>query len=198
MLSIRPRTDILTPRSPEKQGADVNAIMALVSRLLTEVTLALFEAYEVDITPLGEDTVPPSRPYACVGVLSFTSATLGGSLLLMLERGVIERSYTLPNPNLPDWTGELANQLVGRLKNALARFGVNVNLSIPVVVSGTGLSMPPSASPIHCYHRYDSSYGRVAVRLNVFVPQGVDIELIETEDQSLAEGRGLLFFSLRP
>jgi CheY-specific phosphatase CheX len=40
-----------------------------------------------------------------------------------------------------DWTGELANQLVGRVKNRLLVFGISFRIATPVALSGRGLAL---------------------------------------------------------
>ena len=40
-----------------------------------------------------------------------------------------------------DWTGELANQLVGRVKNRLLVFGIKFQIATPVALSGRGLAL---------------------------------------------------------
>lgn len=48
-----------------------------------------------------------------------------------------------------DWTGELANQLAGRVKNRLLVFGITFQIAPPVALSGRGLSLAlqnPTAS----------------------------------------------------
>jgi CheY-specific phosphatase CheX len=40
-----------------------------------------------------------------------------------------------------DWTGELANQLVGRVKNRLLVFGIGFQIATPLALSGRGLAL---------------------------------------------------------
>lgn len=51
-------------------------------------------------------------------------------------------------PNCPvDWLGELANQLVGRLKNNLSPYNVEPKLGIPTSTRGTQLQMSQTGLP---------------------------------------------------
>ena len=61
-------------------------------------------------------------------------ARLGGAA--QLSSGV-SRDWIL----VRDWTGELANQLVGRVKNRLLVFGIGFQIATPMALSGRGLAL---------------------------------------------------------
>jgi CheY-specific phosphatase CheX len=105
--------------------------------------------------------VPVSEPALQVGdlhvgaLIGFDGPQIRGSLMLIctfqvaartrpsklggaaqLSSGV-SRDWIL----IRDWTGELANQLVGRVKNRLLIFGIKFQIATPVALSGRGLAL---------------------------------------------------------
>ncbi len=74
----------------------------------------------------------------------------------------------IPGASTADWIGELANQLVGRLKNALIEFGHSGQLSLPVTLSGSGLSLwHKTECPMTFF--INTEAGRVILRLEAEV-----------------------------
>lgn len=78
--------------------------------------------------------------------IGFTSDILPGALVLIASRSVVESSLpanlkmsTLDDEILADWTGELSNQLLGRLKSRFCAAGVDITLSTPTVFAGKDL-----------------------------------------------------------
>jgi hypothetical protein len=70
-------------------------------------------------------------------VLGFTGDHLRGSVLVVGTVSAIAASNPSPDSGPGAWAGELANQLVGRFKNDLLRYGIDVTMSIPVVLTAT-------------------------------------------------------------
>ncbi len=108
----------------------------------------------------GPRTTPAAASFAAS--LGFTADHLRGTLVLIAPEVAIAR--VLPaelaggrdNPDaLADWAAELSNQLVGRVKNKLLRFGVTITLSVPSVFRAESLrcyprktSLPAGASTV--------------------------------------------------
>jgi CheY-specific phosphatase CheX len=83
-------------------------------------------------------------PFA--STIGFTSTHLVGVLVLTLCRDLAERSLPASLKNgevsdeiIADWTGELSNQALGRLKNRFYAVGVEIALSTPTVFAGKEL-----------------------------------------------------------
>ena len=107
---------------------------------LGQVCQQLFDAYgyavEPDSRAASECTV--------AGVIGFVGSGVRGSVVLatvsavgVATRPVAATSVSEAN----DWVGELANQLLGRLKNHyFLAHGVDIQMSAPVTVSGRDLS----------------------------------------------------------
>jgi len=89
-----------------------------------------------------------------------------------------------------DWVGELANQLLGRVKNKLVPLGVDICLGTPAVVEGRELRLRTSGKSM--IEQYVSCAGSVVcIWLDVAVAD--DFVISQTDDVTLDEGSVLLF-----
>jgi len=152
-----------------------------MSGMLSEVLEQLAPAAVVDVfasygvhfseraTPAVRGmSIPPRAPEAAgamvAGVVGFTGSAIRGTLsiattfdLIASARPVELRGRALSKDRsadwilVRDWAGELANQVIGRLKNRLRRFGVTFNVSPPAALSGPALTFaaPKAPSPQH-------------------------------------------------
>jgi hypothetical protein len=167
----------------------------LVDGLVMDVTRALFETYGVK---LDLDGSPISRTLPSVQVISsigFSSPMLNGCLLLAIPNVVMQQTLPTPGANLADWSGELANQLLGRLKNKLLNYDVIINLALPVVVSGEEFRLPVRAQRLARHFSFVSEWGRLFVCTEMEL--GPSVELVRhgfgSASFSMDEG-DLLFF----
>jgi CheY-specific phosphatase CheX len=86
--------------------------------------------------------------------IGFTGPELRGSLVLISTHRFVQK--VLPREieagdsaeQIADWTGELANQLLGRIKNKLLTYGVTLEMSTPTVIFGLELIRKNSRSSI--------------------------------------------------
>jgi CheY-specific phosphatase CheX len=95
---------------------------------------------------------------------------------------------------LADWTGELANQLLGRIKRKLNLYGVDISLSTPVVFAGKQFNHFPQHGTISRTHGFNHELGPIEVELQVIPEADFELsELVESSGTSLAEGEVSLF-----
>jgi CheY-specific phosphatase CheX len=122
------------------------------------------------------------------GVMGFIGDRVRGTLLLAAPKDTI--LATAPEDARPrDWVGELANQLVGRLKSKLMAHGVTVALSTPVVLSGVRLSPLPRSEVLPSV--FETPTGRILVWLEVEVDP--EFTLGSLRPLRAAEGEFLVF-----
>lgn len=171
--------------------------------LLGESCHELFSFYGTELIVVEGDGTPreESEDGAILGILSFTGKELQGTLVLGVTRALVsQHNQHLPSGGLQDhmvrdWVGELANQLLGRLKNKLYNFGATIYLSTPVVLSGQMIQLLPSNS-VQEVGPMIFSYGeeRVTVWLEFEMAEGYCWQEVEEEDDMLGlEGDMLLF-----
>jgi CheY-specific phosphatase CheX len=136
-------------------------IQAMAASAATE----LLDAYGVKLTEAVEGW-EESDEVLYSGVMGFIGERVRGTLLLAAPKDTV--LATAPEDARPrDWVGELANQLVGRLKSKLMAHGVTVALSTPVVLSGVRLSPLPRSEVLPAV--FETASGRVLVWLEVEV-----------------------------
>jgi CheY-specific phosphatase CheX len=122
---------------------DRATITAMVSEIAREMFSAQgpFEELLGDV-PLEEDK---GRIAALVGL---SGDDLRGALVMVARPAFFRATYPpeLGEPtesDLGDWAREAVNQLLGRVKNRFARYGVNFNIATPTVVAGDYLRLRP-------------------------------------------------------
>src|SRR5262245_21945203 len=137
----------------------MQSIQAEIGDVVAASTLELFAAYGVELyTPQDPDR---EAAVAFAAVIGFTGEALRGTLLLAPECAVLERTQQVAGSSNRDWVGELANQLLGRVKNHLLRYGVEIHVTIPLVLRGERIA--PSARGEIVPHVYDAAPGDVRV-----------------------------------
>jgi hypothetical protein len=115
-----------------------------LDEILTVATRQLLEANNLTIEPAEAHAPDPAPSYAAS--IGFTSDMGAGALVLVVPQAIVRRSFPQSlqgadanQDQLTDWAGELANQLLGRLKNKLIPHGLEIHLSIPIVVLGCSM-----------------------------------------------------------
>src|SRR5215472_15675587 len=103
----------------------------------------LFADYGMALSPAASDPYSGlKQEFFLCGIIGFTGKTLRGSVMLAVERGLLEASAPLPTGqvSLRDWIAELSNQLLGRIKRQLLERGVTIEMCTPAVLRGERLS----------------------------------------------------------
>jgi CheY-specific phosphatase CheX len=191
-----------------------------VSGMLVECATALLEAFGTTVRydPAGEARHPPED--GLLAIIGFAGGEKGmrGSLVLSANRGLLARSRPVPQsqtvaptaaaprsagpdtaPNsgvdaLQDWIGELANQLLGRLKSRLLAHGVAIQLGTPTTVSGLELRVRTGtgerqATPLWLLAGDDW----LVVRLDAIASPDAELSTCPDPSSSATEGEVLLF-----
>jgi chemotaxis protein CheX len=131
--------------------------------------------------------------------IGFTSDNLRGLLVLTLGRSLAAQS--LP-PNLregkpsdeivADWTGELSNQMLGRLKNRFRAVGIDISLSTPIVFMGKEMRHFINVSPIQRMLYF--SEGSILIEIQANYEKDFELpEENEAPEPSQPEGEALFF-----
>jgi CheY-specific phosphatase CheX len=107
---------------------------ALVQQIAESACTQLFEAYGVTLQRV-DPNASPTLPVCLSGLVGFSGPGIRGASILAASESPIARSNPVDG-SLPDWIAELANQLVGRIKNQLLVNGAEVYATTPIVLSG--------------------------------------------------------------
>jgi CheY-specific phosphatase CheX len=147
----------------------------------------LFADYSVACTPAGPST---TTGHLLCGILGFTGDRMCGSVVIAASHEAIADSNPIRDGATRGWVAELTNQLVGRFKNALLRHGVEVAMSVPVVLTATQLTPLPQSNNEPTNLSVGS--GQITIWLEI----DVDPALVLAEpcdDAVIAEGEAMLF-----
>lgn len=157
-------TDQPTSRTAADNNDALHVATSVFDGLVLDVTRALFDSYGVKLDLDGSPVSSILPSVKLISTIGFSSEALGGSLLLAVTNDLLLATSPAPDANLADWSGELANQLLGRLKNQLLKYGVVVNLALPVVLSGGEFHLPARPRPHARHVSFVSEAGRVFIR----------------------------------
>lgn len=123
-----------------EMNVDVQAVVEAVAR---DACKSLFEAYGVTLTEIDPDEAATSSGTLLLGsVIGFTGPNLRGTCILTATEQPLSRSNPVSG-TLRNWIAELANQLIGRVKNQLLIRGAEVYVTTPVVMRGEHLAPLP-------------------------------------------------------
>jgi hypothetical protein len=115
----------------------------VVDECVNESLVGLCKAYEVEpVERTGLRLLRPSEGTDeladPVGTILFRGDGVSGRVSLSLPPGLVRAMWCGDTPDfadaMRDWTGELTNQLMGRLKNLLMGHGVALAVSTPEIV----------------------------------------------------------------
>jgi hypothetical protein len=117
---------------------------------------------------------PTSRP-SYASVLSAAGEDVRLNSTVSMDRELLALTHPSGNSaerDLQDWCRELNNQLMGRVKNKLLRLGCEISTGLPVLVSGTGVSVvvPPDVDSRQYF--FTSDHGNMTFTLAMlFTPR---------------------------
>lgn len=172
-----------------------------IDSLVEAATRALFRTHGLHLGRLrgGFEETPADHDVACS--IGFTAPEIRGALLMTAREDFLTRAWPeelrsrVPSRReVCEWGGELVNQLLGRVKNALLPFGIALQQSTPTVVTGSYLNRVPATTRVARRYLFEESGGSVAVYLDASVAE--DFVLPESRDetmQSAVEGDVQLF-----
>ncbi len=114
-----------------------------IDDLVFDCCRELFLAYKLDVHPRERGDFPATDELAACCVMGFGGEAMRGALVLAATSEPLERTNPEGHGSPRDWICELANQLMGRVKNRLLPLGVEILLATPAGLSGDNLSPAP-------------------------------------------------------
>jgi CheY-specific phosphatase CheX len=138
-----------------------------------------------------------------VSLIGYSGDAAKGTLLVVARAEGLKQSHPMTAmgadvsaSDLNDWSGEIANQILGRIKNALLPYGVTIALAIPSTVTGSHLdvSRPPGSAWLPVAVRSDT--GLVfGFALSIAFAPGFDLKTFDQAkgNEAKKEGDGILF-----
>jgi chemotaxis protein CheX len=167
---------------------DVTSVREALREMLATKAHELFADYGVSCEAV--DALYRTDRELC-GILGFTGDHVCGSVVLSATPDAISSSNPIGDGPTRGWVSELTNQLVGRFKNTLLRCGVELVMSIPVVLTGTQLLPMPQA--VIAPTRLAVGAGFITLWLELEVDPDLVLAEPNADMAIVAEGETLLF-----
>lgn len=143
----------------------------------------------------GADIAPMNGKahYDMVAVIGFSGDGFGGSLGFAAEHSFVGKVFGESDTRLSDsWLGEIANLLLGRLKNALLTYGVEYRLAIPMVLHGLQLRVRDDEGKLTQF-QFKSEAGHACVWVDANWNMDKELTVVDVDQHSKAEGEIMLF-----
>lgn len=153
----------------------------------------LFDAYSLQVEPRDREHFPATEQLAMCGVMGFGGKEMRGALVLATTKEPLESTNPGRVDSQRDWVCELANQLMGRVKNRLLGAGVEIHLATPAGLSGDNLC--PSPRMLRAPQVFAAASGFVCVWIDCEFAKNFELGPITPQAAAgaLTEGEALLF-----
>jgi hypothetical protein len=107
-----------------------------IDTIIQGCTVELFHHYGLALAPLDKGPAVANGKFDCLGIIGFDAGSVRGRLTVAIPAGVFERRNTgSAQDTLEDWTRELTNQLMGRIKSRLLQFQLPLRTHLPSALS---------------------------------------------------------------
>ena len=167
-------------------------IAETIDNILFTATTGLFKAYGLPLTEAPQPVEPAAAPLCAV--VGFNGKALTGALMIATDLEPIEASRPTPQTTDRDWIAELSNQLLGRFKNRLLGFGVEVYATTPIVLRGERITPLGSSGSLPGVVFTTPNGGRVTVWVDHHALDGLQLaKLANAGDPVAREGDVILF-----
>jgi chemotaxis protein CheX len=178
-----------------------------VNEMVVDAAASLFEACGVKLEYLGVATAEDPPFDTTLSVIGYAGEHMRGSVLLSAPDTVLRATHPMGSSagddDLLDWSGELTNQLLGRIKNKVRKAGILIQMSTPMILSGLHLrisSLRSSECVAHKFmigeaHKFALGDVRVQVRFEAIIEPGIRFDDAGTSSDAPPAGEGdvLLF-----
>ncbi len=115
----------------------------VLKTIIQSATVELFQVYAVAVAPVSGTSAPFNFEQYVGGFGSFYGTGLNATLSLLVPKDAFTliKVEGLRLYNVLDWTRELTNQLLGRIKNRLAQYQLHLRTDIPSATEGKALEI---------------------------------------------------------
>lgn len=172
--------------------------IARIDGILESAVTELFALHGIRLKRAESTELRVEEPFAAT--IGFTSERIAGALVLIASRELASQSLpaNLKSPAasdsiIGDWSGELSNQVLGRLKTRLCAIGVEIALSTPTVFAGKELRHLKPAYPLSMVLAFEGC-GALIVEIQASIRGDFEVsEEVEAENAAPPEGEALFF-----
>jgi len=155
---------------------DVSACALVIDRHAKSCA-ELFTAYGLGAHVRRGTAPAPVQPrHSYASVLGASGDGIRLSSTVSMDRDLLALTHPsggdqARDRDIEDWCRELNNQLMGRVKNKLLRMGCEITTGLPVLVSGTGVTVVVPADVDSRQYFFTSEHGNMTFTLEMlFTP----------------------------
>ncbi len=175
--------------------------MSPIDTLVVAAARGLFEANGLALGGPEPDGDEVENDHDIAASIGFTSPQAQGAILMTTRKVVVASAWPgelrnrVPTERQTcDWAGELVNQLLGRIKNALIPFRLTLEQSTPTVVVGTHVHRAPAATNVARRYFFLVGKSSILVYFDASMAAGLVLSgLGDANLRSAAEGDLQLF-----
>jgi CheY-specific phosphatase CheX len=166
----------------------MKTIRQVLNDIIPAGTQTIFKNSGIDV-----DRMSGKAHYDMVAVIGFSGDGFGGSLGFAAEHSFVNKVFGESDTLLSDsWLGEIANLLLGRLKNSLLTYGVEYRLAIPMVLHGLQLRVRAEEGKLTQF-QFKSEAGFACVWVDANWNIDKELTMVDAAQHSKAEGEIMLF-----
>jgi chemotaxis protein CheX len=158
------------------QTAGLDENLSVLSELLRDSCMELMEGYGLDaeLQNPSARTDPPTP--VLIAAIDFSGKNMRGTVALRATRSVVIETFRAAtkaaadasNLESADWTCELVNQLIGRMKNKLRAYDVSFTVNVPRLIG----AVPADELENALRNRFVCDSGTFAGYLDVLISPG--------------------------
>jgi hypothetical protein len=178
-------------------SAKASAARTAIDTILQSSMVELFHSLGIAVAPIRPAPLgAQQRFYEWVGLIHFEATNVSGVLTVSMPMAVwssrrASAGSVGDSETIADWHRELANQLMGRIKNRLLRFQLELRPRLPSALSGAALELHRKRSGTELLYRFRALRGDVLVVVDA--PLERAILAYSGELQVAREGELILF-----
>lgn len=180
----------------ERAPPSIPSARTTVDLILQGSTVELFHAHGIGVAPIGSKPVGSHRRYHdVVGVIAFEAFSSSNTLTLSIPTPAFETHcesrHATDRTTLADWTQELTNQLLGRIKNRLVMFQTSIAPHLPSTMSGSTLERLRKRGPDEVLYQFRSLRGDILVTFDAPL---ADVVLVYTGNTAVVQEGDVILF----
>ena len=152
----------------------------------------LFQSYDTYVTFADAAESKQENIQGFLGMIGFSGKKMKGNISIWMS-GELIRKTGHEGINKTDWIGEMANQLIGRVKNKLLPYGVEIMLGTPTSIETGSLVLNFIQASVQKYRFVYDEQQAVTVFMDAVFEKDTTVEKQEDTNDAIKEGEMMLF-----
>ncbi|MES2744648.1 MAG: chemotaxis protein CheX [Bdellovibrionota bacterium] len=181
--------------------ATVRSELVRIAKASIEEFLSTSDGFK-EYSSTSQNIAPSDGVASYAAIVGYTGELIKGSLVLLCDKRLLEVSHPnlamgmpVEDQDLNDWIGEVANQLLGRMKNKFSASGLKCTMGTPTILVAQALNVADPKEGFRECLNYVGPHQNVSVYFIAIVDPTVTVESLspKAESASAVEGDSFLF-----